>query len=139
MSWCCLFPMPLRYFPYLPLNFFFNHPLTSYRWTIFSKMVVNDELILTKVLIKNWVNKSGLCRYFKIFSITMVFDKLIWKLNRAAETTLLENSCIFCYLSRCIFSFTAVLINPAFVKPRAAQYVSNVSASSFGIDNFTCL
>jgi len=42
---------------------------------MFSKMVVNGELNLNKVLIKNKANKSGSLPLLQMLSITMVFDK----------------------------------------------------------------
>ena len=64
---------------------------------MFSKMVVNDELNLNKVLIKIKANKSGSLPLLQMLPITMVFDKVILEYNRAAETALLENSWVSGY------------------------------------------
>ena len=34
LGWCCLFSASLRYSSRFSLKFFFNHPLTSYHWTL---------------------------------------------------------------------------------------------------------
>lgn len=54
---------------------------------------------LNKVLIKIKANKSGSLPLLQMLSITMVFDRLIWELNRAAETALFERLLIHFIIS----------------------------------------